>query len=207
MEVKARAHATRIQVHLTEVALQCILERGIADATLEDVALRAGLAQEAVCAKFSDKSALLVAAVDGLRWPLDIGVRFSRYRAHPQPLRLLYDQLSIQISRCIDAPDQWRRMALVFRQCDYTEWPSNAIERFLYLQESAISNLVHVLKIAKSRQQLRADIEVDPAARCLNAMVTGILSRNEIESKIYIKNDIIESLVNFFKCIEHLAEL
>ena len=168
MELKARAHATRVQAHLTEVGLQCLLESGITDTTLEDVAVRAGLAQGVVYSHFSDMSALVAAAIDGLRWPLDIGVKLSRYRAHRQPLRLLSDQLCIQLSRCIDTPDQWRRIALAFRQCGYTGWSSNTIDRILYLQESGIANLVHVLKIAESNQQLRADIEVNCKAPAIS---------------------------------------
>ncbi|HKR42573.1 MAG TPA: TetR family transcriptional regulator [Paraburkholderia sp.] len=206
MEVKARAHAMRVQAHLTEVALQCLLECGITDTTLEDVAVRAGLAQGAVSAHFSDKSALISAAIEGLRWPLDIGEKLSHYRGHRQPLRLLYDRLCIQISRCIDTPGQWRRMTLVFSQCGYTEWPSIAIDRVLYLQESAIANLVHVLKFAKSRRQLRADIDVDSAARCLNALMTGVLSQNIGKPIDGIRINIRECLLNFLKCIEQKTE-
>jgi len=59
-----RAEAERRHVALLETAMRLFLERGFEPVTIEEIAKRAGVAKRFIYARYEDKSALFVAAVE-----------------------------------------------------------------------------------------------------------------------------------------------
>lgn len=176
MQRKVRAAFTRSRV--IEAAVEGFFERGIAMATLEDVAARAGVTRGAVYGHFSGKSGLVAAVIDCFHWPLDIGDDTARYREHSRPLRLLHDQLCARISDCMQNQLQRQVLALVLDESGFAEWPKASIDRVADLQTKAIGNLSRIMEIAQARRQLRIDTAPYSAACCLHTMGIGVLSEH-----------------------------
>jgi AcrR family transcriptional regulator len=59
-----RAEAERRRTALLETAMRLFLERGFEPVTIEEIAKRAGVAKRFIYARFSDKAALFIAAIE-----------------------------------------------------------------------------------------------------------------------------------------------
>uniref|UniRef100_UPI000D4227C0 TetR family transcriptional regulator n=1 Tax=unclassified Variovorax TaxID=663243 RepID=UPI000D4227C0 len=170
-----QAEAGRTRARLLDAALAAFAEDGVRATTLEGVAARAGVTRGAVYWHFADKAALAAEAIGASRWPLDIGPDVSRYRAHPQPLRLLRRQLVAQMAQCLNDPVQWRTVKLALQHGARAELPPAARARLEQAVARTVMRLGRVMRMAHARGQLRAGLAPAVAGRCLHAVGVGVL--------------------------------
>ncbi len=159
-----------------DAALSVFAKVGVRAATLEDVAALAGVTRGAVYWHFADKAALVSEVVAGLQWPLDIGSDVAGYEAHQQPLRLLHQQLSLQLARCMEDPVQWRTIQLVLCHGLRADLPADAMAQIERAMIRAARHVAQVMAIARERHQLREGLRPAAAARCLHTVGIGMLS-------------------------------
>ena len=146
---RSRAHAQRTRVCVMDAALSVFAKVGVRAATLEDVAALAGVTRGAVYWHFADKAALVSEVVAGLQWPLDIGSDVAGYEAHQQPLRLLHQQLSLQLARCMADPVQWRTIQLVLCHGLRADLPADAMVQIERAMIRAARHVAQVMAIAR----------------------------------------------------------
>lgn len=175
MAKRTAAGAAQTRQRVIDAAIAVFSQHGVHAATLEDVALQAGVTRGAVYGHFGGKPALLAAVLAGLRWPLDIGDDLWGYAMHPRPLQLLQAQLHAKWMQCVQDDPQWPVLRLVLRQADCAQWPQPAIDQIDRLKARAIANLGYVMRAACKRNQLRADMTPEAAARYLHAVGIGLL--------------------------------
>lgn len=171
-----RAESELTRARVLDAALAAFADRGVRSTTLEDVAALAGVTRGAVYWHFEDKAALVAEVIADLQWPLDIGADMTAYQAHPQPLRLLREQLWQRMERCIGDPAQWRTVQLVLRHGVRSELPADAMARVDRAMAETVTRLGRVMTIAYHRHQLRPGLRPVSVARCLHAVGVGLLS-------------------------------
>lgn len=172
---RTAAGAAQTRQRVIDSAIAVFSQYGVHAATLEDVAVQAGVTRGAVYGHFGGKPALVAAVLGGLRWPLDIGDDLCGYAVHPHPLQHLHAQLHAQLMQCAQDGTQWPVLRLVLRQTDCAQWPQPAIDHIARLKARAIVNLGYVMRAACKRNQLRADMTPEAAARYLHAVGIGLL--------------------------------
>ena len=173
-----RAESELTRARVLDAALEAFSNGGVRSTTLEDVAALAGVTRGAVYWHFEDKAALVAEVVAGLQWPLDIGADMAAYQAHPQPLRLLREQLWQRMERCMRDPAQWRAVQLVLRHGERSELPADATARVERAIVETVARLGRVMTIAYHRHQLRPGLRPVSVARCLHAVGVGVLSEH-----------------------------
>lgn len=202
---RTAAGAARTRQRVIDAAIEVFAQHGIHAATLEDVAAGAGVTRGAVYGHFRGKPAPVAAVLGGLRWPLDVGDDLCVYAAHPWPLRHLHAQLHSQLTQCAQDGAQWSVLSLVLRQTDCAQWPQPAINHITSLKVRAIANLGYVMRAARKRHQLRADMTPEAAARCLHAVGIGLLWEHAGALANGVHIDIQPCLRAFFDGIENIT--
>ncbi|WP_439891145.1 TetR family transcriptional regulator [Ralstonia sp. 25C] len=200
------AGAAQTRQRVINAAITVFSQHGVHAATLEDVAVRAGVTRGAVYGHFGGKPALVAAVLGGLRWPLDIGDDLWGYAVHPRPLQHLHAQLHAQLMQCAQDNTQWSLVGLVLRQSDCAQWPQPVIDHIANLKARAIANLGYVMHTARKRNQLRADMTPEAAARCLHAVGIGLLWEHAGAFADGVRIDIHPCLRAFFDGIENINQ-
>lgn len=172
---RTAAGAAQTRQRVIDAAIAVFCQHGVHATTLEDVAVRAGVTRGAVYGHFRGKPALVAAVLAGLRWPLDPGDSLWGYAVHPRPLQHLHAQLLAQLTQSARDSRQWPVLRLVLRQPDCAPWPQPAIDHIARIKARAIARLGYVMRAACKRNQLRADMTPEAAARCLHAVGIGLL--------------------------------
>ena len=171
---KEQAQLTRARI--VEAALAAFAERGVRATAMEDVAVRAGVTRGAVYWHFADKQALVLEAVAGLRWPLDIGMDFEAYRLHPRPLTLLRENLGREMERCMNSPGQRRRVLLVLDARTRAELGTAVVARLDRAMAATEEGLERVVALAQQLGQLRVGLCPMTVARGLCTVAGAAMS-------------------------------
>ena len=160
---------------MLDAAEQVFLERGIARATLDDVAQAAGFTRGAVHWHFKDKLGLFNALV-GRAWLIEEALA-QRVMGNggPDALRNLGEAI-IEALRALDADPHQRRLLTVLRlRCEYTEEMAPALER----QQAADVLLLEAMQRAFSDAAAHGRLAVgwDPrlGALAFHALAGGLI--------------------------------
>ena len=203
MARRTAAGAAQTRQRVIDAAIAVFCQHGVHAATLEDVAVQAGVTRGAVYGHFGGKPALVAAVLGGLRWPLELGDDLWGYAVRPRPLQYLHAQLHAQLTQSAQDSKQWPVLCLVLRQPDCAPWPQPAIDHIARIKARAIARLGYVMRAACKRNQLRADMTPEAAARCLHAVGIGLLWQHAGTVSDGVHIDIQPCLRAFFDGIEN----
>lgn len=206
MARRTAAGAAQTRQRVIDAAIAVFAQHGVHAATLADVATRAGVTRGAVYGHFGGKPALVAAVLGRLRWPLDVGDDLCGYAVHPRPLQHLHTQLHSQLMQCTQDGMQWPVLSLVLRQTGCAQWPQPAIDHIASLKAHAIAKLGYVMRAARERNQLRADMAPEATARLLHAVGVGLLWEHADALTNGVHIDIPPCLRTFFDGIENIHQ-
>ena len=131
MARRTKEDADRTRELVLDAAEQVFLERGVARATLDDVAQAAGFTRGAVHWHFKDKIGLFNALVGRVLLIEEALVQQISTIHGPDPLKSLRD-LTIETLRTLETDPRQRRLVQVLRlRCEYTEELAPALDRHL----------------------------------------------------------------------------
>lgn len=161
---------------LLEAAEGVFYEKGLAGATLDEIARRAGVTRGALYGHFENKLALLDAIFQAAARPLDpFAVNLAVCRDHP------VEELVEEIKRCwreaTEVPRTARLYALVFSLCESTLEFAPFFERVLMASRNAELRIEEWLRRAMFRACLPASLDAQISARVIHATLSGLLRR------------------------------
>lgn len=165
---KIEAEATRQS--LLRTALEVMVERGYSDATLEDIARRAGLTRGAIYWHFEGKEQLYRELADRMQAVIS-GV-IERALAVEGGALARARNLTGSILENFFTNSQFRRYVELtwFRM----EGESLAADRSREANRRVIAELERLIAQAKSRRQIRAEVDVSNAALQITCLISGI---------------------------------
>ena len=176
---KDEAAATR--EHLLDTAEQVFLARGVARASLLDIAAAAGLTRGAIYWHFKDKAELFLAMLDRIQLPCE-AAHCEQLRLNPPPSadefeHLLCQAVLLPLQRlCADA--QVRRVfTIVIHRTEYSDDLASVMARHRLAIADWIARMGALLRLGRERGWLRAEVDPDLAAHGLFALVDGLLSQ------------------------------
>lgn len=176
---KDEAAATR--EHLLDTAEQVFLARGVARASLLDIAAAAGLSRGAIYWHFKDKAELFLAMLDRIQLPCE-AADCERLRLNPPQNadgfeHVLCQAMLLPLQRlCADA--QVRRVfTIVIHRTEYSDDLASVMARHRQAIAAWIDYMAALLRAARERGWIRADVDPDLAARGLFALIDGLLSQ------------------------------
>lgn len=174
MARKTKADALETRAQILDAAIQVFLERGVAAATLEQIAERAGFTRGAVYWHFKNKLEIFqqlleevqLSFIEGLLSDLDID--------HPQPLEQLGKrcvELLLQLERDKRKSDILR---IVHLRGDLTQGTDDMFERRRENKERNLKLIASYFQRAAEKGHLSADADPDVLALSLMCYMSGI---------------------------------
>lgn len=169
---KEEAQATRQSI--LDAAVCAFYKKGVAQATMEDIAESAGVTRGAVYWHFKNKQEIVGALHDEIHQPLSAILMEELAAAHPDPLKQL-EKLYIRILKQIVTDEAKHRILSVFTtKCDYTGDLECFLERQTCQKQEAMNMITDRFEYAETQGLLRPG--ADPKLIALSSVcyISGI---------------------------------
>ncbi|MBS0320609.1 MAG: TetR family transcriptional regulator [Proteobacteria bacterium] len=176
MARKTREEAAETREALLDAAEQVFRAKGVAHATLADVAHAAGLTRGAVYWHFRDKAALFEAMCDRATLPMETMFDARRPAADVEdPLGVLRDNgVRVLLHLASDARMQ-AVFDVVFHKCEFTDDLAAVSERHQQEDDTCQQQVIALLERAVVVGDLPADTDTALAADAMKAFMLGIM--------------------------------
>ncbi|TNE78273.1 MAG: TetR family transcriptional regulator [Gammaproteobacteria bacterium] len=175
MARRTKEDAQKTREMLIEAAENVFYEKGVSKASLNDIAVAAGVTRGAIYWHFKNKHDVFEAMIERLKTPLEMLHDAIEHPDEPDPLgrfRELLVYLTQQIAR---DPRRRRVYEIMFLKCEMTEEnePLGSKHRQAFLDGS--ERIRRALQNALRRGQLPADINIELAIVQLHVQLTGLV--------------------------------
>ena len=171
-KTKTEAEATREAI--LEAAVHVFVEKGVANASLEEIATRAGVTRGAVYWHFKNKCDVFAALHDQLFVSFSEMILHELEKNHPHPLQQLKE---ICIQLLLDLETNQRKkdvLTIFFLKCDY----SGEMEKFIACQkEKKLEKyrlFAEYFRRAIEKGDLPNDADPEILTRVLTCYITGL---------------------------------
>ncbi|MDR3532095.1 MAG: TetR family transcriptional regulator [Rhodopila sp.] len=166
---KAEAEQTRETV--LKAAIKVFLKRGIARATLEEIARAAGVTRGAIYWHFRDKLEIFLALEERTNFPNDevAAALESRLAADPRldPLDELADAIGEGLRALENDVERRRILTIFWFRCEYVDEMLPALQRRQRLDATLQKRICGIMGLAAARGRLAPEWSADMAARAL----------------------------------------
>lgn len=170
---KEDADATRNV--LLDAAEHVFYEKGVARATLADIAQAAGASRGAIYWHFKDKVDLFNAMVERVTLPLEAACNAGLALGRQDPLQRL-QMVICSLFESIESNDQARRvLEIAIYRVEYVTELSSVRERHLAAHLRLHESMAQDLRLAAQQAGWELPVDVMTAARGLHAVFDGLL--------------------------------
>jgi len=170
---KAQAAATREA--LLDAAERVFRARGVAHASLAEVAGAAGLTRGALYWHFRDKADLFKALTDRVQLPMETMLECASRVRHADPLGVLRDLAVAALTSLAADPRKQAVFDVVAHKCELASESASIARRSSRADTSCLANVERLLKQAVAARQLPRDCDTRLTACSLNAFIAGVM--------------------------------
>ena len=170
---KTEAAATRAA--LLDAAERVFRERGVAHASLAEVAAAAGVTRGAVYWHFRDKAALFVALCERVQLPMEAMLASAGEIRQQDPLGALRALAVNGLTRLATDARTQAVFDVIFHKCEFAVEFASLAERRHATDSGCLVSVERLLKQAVAAGQLPRDADTRLAARCVNAFMVGVM--------------------------------
>lgn len=195
-KTKQESEATREAI--IEAATWVFVEKGVAKATLEQIAQQAGVTRGAVYWHFKNKLDVFTAMHDQLYVSTSGMILTELERSHPRPLEQLRE-LCIKLFQELEINPQKKRILTIFYQkCDYSgEWAC-FLEYQQQQKNQSFQLLSRYFERAIEKGHLPADSDAQALTRLLSCFITGVAVEYLRYPELFVSGMSAETLINRF---------
>jgi len=202
---KTAAKATRESI--LDAAIQVFYERGVARASLSEIAELAGVTRGAVYVHFRDKADLVWALSQRIRFPADALRDVSPDAIALDPLGELQRQW-LTLFQELAHNKEWQLIfAIVLHRIELVTESGAIRDRVMEGHTRVLSKMKHFLTLAVEQGQLPAQLDVDMAAMVLHGALMGVLEDWLMKPEAYDLSAIGARAVEAIFGMLHLAPL
>jgi TetR/AcrR family acrAB operon transcriptional repressor len=170
---KEAAAATRES--LLDAAQAVFRDKGVAHASLAEIAAAAGVTRGAVYWHFRDKAEVFKAMCERVQLPMEGKLASAGRNRHDDPLGALRAASLDALAQLATDPRTQAVFDVVFHKCEFAAELAAVDERRLSADNACLRNVERLLEQAVARRQLPHDTDTRLAAQGLNAFVVGIM--------------------------------
>lgn len=175
MARKTREGAAATREALLDAAETVFRSKGVALATLGDVAQSAGLTRGAVYWHFRDKDELLAAMCERAALPMEAMLACCGATAEQPPLATLRNNAVQALMRLARDPRALAVFDVVFNKSDGAQDASSMRDRRRFNDEGCRQHVVGLLRRAVETGELPVDTDVAMAAEVMRGFMLGVM--------------------------------
>lgn len=175
MARRKKEDADRTRELVLDAAEQVFLERGVARATLDDVAQAAGFTRGAVHWHFKDKIGLFSALVERVLLVEEALVERISAIHGPDALQTL-GEITVETLRTLETDPRQRRLVQVLRlRCEYTDELAPALDRHLAADALLLKAVQRIFANAAAEGGLAPGWKSKSAGLAFHALTWGLI--------------------------------
>jgi TetR/AcrR family acrAB operon transcriptional repressor len=170
---RQRALETRDQI--LDAAELVFSEQGVARASLEEVAERAGVTRGAIYGHFRNKADLFVAMTNRVMMPMEMLVAASTVAEEPDPLGRIRQLFVFCLDKAVVEPHSRRVFEVLLTRWEHSHNMDQVLDRQRDAARNGRKQLELGLLNAVARGQLPAGLNAQRAAAAVHAFLGGVL--------------------------------
>ena len=175
MARKTKEDAEHTHTALLDAAEQVFYEHGVAQTTLNDIAIAAGMTRGAIYWHFKDKTALLQALFDRAMLPMEALLTELSSNLVADPLGTMRQIMVKALTTLAQSERQQKVNTILLHRCENTGDAAGAISREQQHREECFCQVGEILGTAVQQGQLPADTDINAAAQTLHAFMVGTI--------------------------------
>jgi len=168
MARKTKAEAAATRESILDAAEQVFFDKGVARASLEQIAHTAGVTRGAIYWHFRNKQDVLDAMLERVRAPL--GEMLESARADGGSIDNLKAMCVLALRKLAEDKHYFRVHYILLHRNESDQ----ALNRHREFSASAITQLIEVMKLPENRKRLRSHLTPEQAAYLLHTQMLGL---------------------------------
>jgi len=160
---------------LLDAAERVFRDRGVAHASLAEIAAVAGVTRGAVYWHFRDKSELFEALCQRVQLPMEAMLDCAGAIRHADPLAALRALAINGLTQLASDPHTQAVFDVIFHKCESAAEATSIADRRSATDSGCLLNVERLLKQAVAKRQLPRYTDTRLAARCMNAFMVGVM--------------------------------
>ena len=202
MARRTKQEADETREALLNAAEQVFLERGVARASLDEIARVAGCSRVAVHWHFGDKLGLFLALDERLLLVQDEACRELRSEEDCLALPAMAAVITAAMARLERDQHRRRLLTIMLQRCEYVDEMAPALERRRKADASMRALLRQCFERALAKGEMAPGWKPDQAAMCLHALITGLIMEwLRGDAGFSLSDEVASSLNLFFACL------
>lgn len=174
MARKTKEDAQQTRELLLNSAEKLFSENGVANTSLQEIALAAGLTRGAIYWHFQNKHDLINALWDRVKLPLEAAFEKVEKSCTLSPLARIQMRSSTVLKNMANDPAMRNLATILLLKCEYTEKSDNMRSMFLMRRYECMSMITEDFKAAIAAGELPAALDVHFAAIGLISVIDGL---------------------------------
>jgi TetR/AcrR family acrAB operon transcriptional repressor len=172
---RTKAAASETRNRILDAAEHVFVARGVASATLSDIASAAGVTRGAIYGHFANKSELFASMIERAGLPAEALVKALAKAPAVDPLDHIRKVFAKSLQDVARNPRTWRIFAIVFRKHELADESCPVLMRCRIAAEELQTRLQAALRHAVDRGQLPEDLDVKYSSSLLLVLWNGVL--------------------------------
>lgn len=175
MARRTKEEALETRSRIMDAAVEVFFEKGVANATLSDIAMQADVTRGAIYWHFKNKLDVFEALHEQLQLSFVDTILADLRTDHPRPLQQLESLCADLLIDLQVNQNKFKVLSILFLKCDY----AGEMAPFLQLQNARKKESVELFREyftrAKVHKHLAADVDVLVLSMALMSYITGVL--------------------------------
>ncbi len=195
MARRTRAEAEATRESLLDAAEQVFYDKGVARATLQDIARTAGVTRGALYWHFKDKADLFGAMLERVRMPLEDLIDAIPAGERSESVLETLRMASLLALGQMEQPRIRRIHSIIIHRCEvFGEFDPVAMLR--ELSESASANTLELFRQARDNDELVAEVDAETANQTFHCILRGLLHHWHLDTDAYSLSETGTRLIN-----------
>lgn len=183
MARRTHAESLKTREEILEAAVDCFLENGVTQTSLEDIARHAGYTRGAVYYHFKNKVEIVVDLLESVMMPFEEMLQAASEREPESPLEAL-KPICVEVMTHLIEDDRRRRIhTILYHRCEWTKELDPVFQRMIQIKKSFLRSTIVFMNKAIQKKQLRRDLSAEQASILLQTYCQGIYWRTLLEEE------------------------
>lgn len=172
---RTKAAASETRNRILDAAEHVFVARGVASATLSDIASAASVTRGAIYGHFENKSELFASMIERAGLPTETLVKEVAKAPEADPLNHIRKVFAKSLHDVARNPRTWRIFAIIFRKHELADESCPVLSRCRHAADELQMRLQAALRHAVDRGQLPGNLDVEFSSSLLLVLWNGVL--------------------------------